>query len=382
MIQITNKNHCCGCSACAQICPKQCIAMMPDSEGFCYPKINETICVKCGLCEKVCPMLKSQNMQGQVHAWAAYCKEDKIRLASSSGGIFSLLAEEILEEGGVVFGAAFDGQMMVHHVAVESVRDLERLRGSKYLQSRIENSYADVKAYLAADRKVLFSGTACQIAGLLHFLGRPYEKLWTVDVLCHGVPTPTLWKNYLSEQNRAFKMPVRQISFRDKSQGWKKYQVAWKVEGGKIYRQPASRNSYMRLFLSNICLRPSCYDCHFKGFPRVSDLTLGDCWGVEQHSPEMDDDKGTSVVIVNTEKGNTLREKIASRCVWKEEKLDVLLPPTADSRKSVQPHPNRRRFFLLMVEDKPVSALLQLIRPSLKKRVQNKCKQILKYIKI
>lgn len=382
MIQITNKNHCCGCSACAQICPKQCIAMMPDSEGFCYPKINETICVKCGLCEKVCPMLKSQNMQGQVHAWAAYCKEDKIRLASSSGGIFSLLAEEILEEGGVVFGAAFDGQMMVHHVAVESVRDLERLRGSKYLQSRIENSYADVKAYLAADRKVLFSGTACQIAGLLHFLGRPYEKLWTVDVLCHGVPTPTLWKNYLSEQNRAFKMPVRQISFRDKSQGWKKYQVAWKVEGGKIYRQPASRNSYMRLFLSNICLRPSCYDCHFKGFPRVSDLTLGDCWGVEQHSPEMDDDKGTSVVIVNTEKGNTLREKIAGRCVWKEEKLDVLLPPTADSRKSVQPHPNRRRFFLLMVEDKPVSALLQLIRPSFKKRVQNKCKQILKYIKI
>ena len=382
MIQITNKNHCCGCSACAQICPKQCIAMMPDSEGFCYPKINETICVKCGLCEKVCPMLKSQNMQGQVHAWAAYCKEDKIRLASSSGGIFSLLAEEILEEGGVVFGAAFDGQMMVHHVAVESVRDLERLRGSKYLQSRIENSYADVKAYLAADRKVLFSGTACQIAGLLHFLGRPYEKLWTVDVLCHGVPTPTLWKNYLSEQNRAFKMPVRQISFRDKSQGWKKYQVAWKVEGGEIYRQPASRNPYMRLFLSNICLRPSCYDCHFKGFPRVSDLTLGDCWGVEQHSPEMDDDKGTSVVIVNTEKGNTLREKIAGRCVWKEEKLDVLLPPTADSRKSVQPHPNRRRFFLLMLEDKPVSALLQLIRPSLKKRIQNKCKQILKYIKI
>lgn len=382
MIQITNKNHCCGCSACAQICPKQCIAMMPDSEGFCYPKINETICVKCGLCEKVCPMLKSQNMQGQVHAWAAYCKEDKIRLASSSGGIFSLLAEEILEEGGVVFGAAFDGQMMVHHVAVESVRDLERLRGSKYLQSRIENSYADVKAYLAADRKVLFSGTACQIAGLLYFLGRPYEKLWTVDVLCHGVPTPTLWKNYLSEQNRAFKMPVGQISFRDKSQGWKKYQVAWKVEGGEIYRQPASRNPYMRLFLSNICLRPSCYDCHFKGFPRVSDLTLGDCWGVEQHSPEMDDDKGTSVVIVNTEKGNTLREKIAGRCVWKEEKLDVLLPPTADSRKSVQPHPNRRRFFLLMVEDKPVSALLQLIRPSFKKRVQNKCKQILKYIKI
>lgn len=382
MIQITNKNHCCGCSACAQICPKQCIAMMPDSEGFCYPKINETICVKCGLCEKVCPMLKSQNMQGQVHAWAAYCKEDKIRLASSSGGIFSLLAEEILEEGGVVFGAAFDGQMMVHHVAVESVRDLERLRGSKYLQSRIENSYADVKAYLAADRKVLFSGTACQIAGLLYFLGRPYEKLWTVDVLCHGVPTPTLWKNYLSEQNRAFKMPVRQISFRDKSQGWKKYQMAWKVEGGEIYRQPASRNPYMRLFLSNICLRPSCYDCHFKGFPRVSDLTLGDCWGVEQHSPEMDDDKGTSVVIVNTEKGNTLREKIAGRCVWKEEKLDVLLPPTADSRKSVQPHPNRRRFFLLMVEDKPVSALLQLIRPSFKKRVQNKCKQILKYIKI
>ena len=382
MIQITNKNHCCGCSACAQICPKQCIAMMPDSEGFCYPKINETICVKCGLCEKVCPMLKSQNMQGQVHAWAAYCKEDKIRLASSSGGIFSLLAEEILEEGGVVFGAAFDGQMMVHHVAVESVRDLERLRGSKYLQSRIENSYADVKAYLAADRKVLFSGTACQIAGLLHFLGRPYEKLWTVDVLCHGVPTPTLWKNYLSEQNRAFKMPVRQISFRDKSQGWKKYQMAWKVEGGEIYRQPASRNPYMRLFLSNICLRPSCYDCHFKGFPRVSDLTLGDCWGVEQHSPEMDDDKGTSVVIVNTEKGNTLREKIAGRCVWKEEKLDVLLPPTADSRKSVQPHPNRRRFFLLMVEDKPVSALLQLIRPSFKKRVQNKCTQILKYIKI
>lgn len=377
MIQITDKQACCGCGACAQVCPRHCISMTPDQEGFLYPAVNRAACVDCGLCEKVCPLGSRQEIQGQVRARAAFCKDDEIRLNSSSGGIFSLLAEEILQKGGVVFGAAFDSQMMVHHVAVESVCDLGQLRGSKYLQSRMGNSYQAAKAYLTAGRKVLFSGTACQIAGLKSYLGRPCENLWTVDVLCHGVPAPALWKKYLDEKSREYAVPVEQVSFRDKSEGWKEYRVTLQLRDGVICSQSVAQNPYMQLFLSNICLRPSCHACPFKGFPRVSDLTLGDCWDVEQYAPEMDDDRGTSVVIASTEKGEALWQKIAGRCVWKEEKLDVLLPPRADSRKPVQPHPHRKKFFAWMAQGKSVDELLRLLYPPLAVRVKNRVKRLL-----
>lgn len=307
MIENTEKRKCCGCSACVQACPKQCIEMKADDEGFLYPKVHEGDCINCGLCVRVCPIVKSNEKVGanndEVQAYSAYFNDEAIRLSSSSGGLFSAIAQHIIRENGVVFGAAFDDDFMVHHIAVDTMEGLAKLRGSKYTQSRIENTYQEAKQYLESGRPVLYSGTACQIAGLKSYLKKDYEQLLTIDVLCHGVPSPKVWEIYINEQGETHESKITKICFRDKSTGWKGYSVKLNFENGTEYSQVFNQDAFMRLFLSNVCLRPSCHDCLFKGFPRVSDITLGDCWGVEKHFPEMDDNKGTSVVIVNSQKG-------------------------------------------------------------------------------
>lgn len=350
MIRILDKGNCCGCSACAQSCPVQCIEMQADDEGFLYPQVDAHKCVNCGLCEKVCPVLNSGGAQPgadgeSVQAFAAYAREDNVRLASSSGGLFTLVARHIIGEQGVVFGAAFDGDFLVHHIGVDSLEGLAMLRGSKYTQSRIENTYHEAKQYLEMGRKVLYSGTACQIAGLKAFLRKDYDNLLTVDVLCHGVPSPSLWELYKKEQEDSCGSKIRDVRFRDKSTGWKQYSVALQFENGQAYSKVFRQDAFMRLFLANGCLRPSCHSCRFKGFPRVSDMTLGDCWGVGNHSPEMDDDRGTSVVIINSKKGENMKAMMLKECVWKEMELNTLLPVTADSRKSVAAHKNRAQIF-------------------------------------
>ena len=206
MIKIDKKQKCCGCSACVQVCPKQCIEMKEDSEGFWYPQVKRDVCVKCGLCEQVCPIIQEDShkysYEGIVSSYSAYSNKEEIRLASSSGGIFTILAEQIILDGGIVFGAAFDENYLVHHIAIDTIEGLSQLRGSKYLQSRIENTYIEAKKYLDSDCNVLFSGTACQIAGLKRFLRKEYENLLTVDVLCHGVPSQKVWKLYLDEKKK------------------------------------------------------------------------------------------------------------------------------------------------------------------------------------
>lgn len=298
--------------------------MERDNKGFLYPTVDETKCIDCGLCDKVCPMLNIPKAVEPVRAFVVQNNDSAIRAGSSSGGVFSALAEQTISKGGVVFGAAFDENWMVHHIAVQTSEGLGALRGSKYVQSTIGNAYVEAERELKAGRTVLFSGTPCQIAGLKSYLRTPYDNLVTVDVVCHGVPSPAVWKNYIKSiahpQGARGKNTVlsslndsRQISgvsFRDKRTGWQKYGFAVYSSDQRedensflpsnsklIHYSTVLSNIFMRGFLQNLYLRPSCYNCRFRCFQSGSDLTLADLWGVKRVAPQFDDDKGTSLVL-------------------------------------------------------------------------------------
>ena len=339
-----DKKECCGCTACLHVCPVQCIAMEEDEEGFLYPVIDEEKCIHCHQCENICPIQNIQNLNARTKTFVGYSRNEAIRKQSSSGGIFSVIAEWILQQNGVVFGAAFDENFDVHHISVETKEELIKLRGSKYVQSRLENAYPEVKQYLKMERKVLFTGTACQIAGLKKYLNQEYENLYTVDVLCHGVPSPKIWRMYLEEQRKQFHASAEKIEFRNKEYGWNNYSINIVFSNMQRYCVHFFEDKYMRLFLGNIDLRPSCYACHFKGVPRVSDMTIGDSWGIGKVMPDMDDDKGTSIILVHSSNGEKLFQAIRKKLITREAALDEILPPTADSRRSVEMHPNRKKY--------------------------------------
>ena len=365
MITIKNKADCCGCGACQQSCPKGCITLEPDSEGFLYPKVDEKACVNCGLCEKVCPILRKQKTPPEeVAAYAGYITDPEIREASSSGGLFSVLAQEILRRDGVIAGAAFDDDFSVRHILIEKDEQMHRLRGSKYVQSRMEDTYIQIRTLLKQGRAVLFTGVACQVAGLKAFVGRDYDNLYTVDVLCHGVPSPQVWKQYLVQQQHCYGADIQGASFRHKRRGWKSFSMVLDFDNQKQYHETLNEDAYMRLFLANICLRPSCHSCRFKDFPRQSDLTIGDAWGIEKHIPELDDDRGTSVVLINSEKGRGLWDAVAGKLVFRSGSMDVLLPKDSDSRRSVRPHSNRTRFFTALNRGDSLEQLVKLTRKS------------------
>lgn len=332
MINIQDKSKCCGCSACVQRCPKNCISLQEDSEGFLYPHVDEGICVDCGLCEKVCPVLNQSQPRQPLEVYAAKNPNEEIRMKSSSGGIFTLLAEKTIQEGGVVFGAKFDENWEVVHGYTETVDGLEAFRGSKYVQSCIGESYREAERFLREGRKVLFSGTPCQVAGLRLYLRKEYSNLLLVDFVCHGVPSPMIWRDYLKETIRPLgvvgknmvsssslkDMPViTGIPFRDKRNGWKKYGfavhgksaskadqnlVSPSVEDDTLFYESHRENLYMEGFLKNLYLRPSCYACPAKAGKSGSDYTLADLWGAKQIVGEWDDDKGLSACLVFDDK--------------------------------------------------------------------------------
>lgn len=266
-------------------------------------------------------------------------------MKSSSGGIFTLIAELIIDKGGAVFGAAFDGDFNVHHISVEAKSDLYKLRGSKYLQSTIGNAYKEAEKALNDDRYVLFTGTPCQIDGLLHYLKRDYEKLYTQDMICHGVPSPKLWQTYLKYQIFALGGDLNRESlpaFRRKDEGWKRYSVSLRFTCDTEYRQTLDKDLYMRAFISNICLRPSCYSCHSKSLNRNSDITLADFWGIENIMPEMFDDKGTSLIFVNTEKGKVLFDAIGSNIEFQKTDIQKAARNNSSAYKSPYRPINRK----------------------------------------
>lgn len=300
MINIQNKQDCCGCHACASICAKHCVTMLSDEEGFLYPVVDKDACIDCGLCERVCPVINQSEPRKPLKVYAAKNKNEEIRRQSSSGGIFTLLAAKVIAEDGIVFGARFDEEWNVIHSCTDTVEGIAAFRGSKYVQSTIGDTYREAKDFLKQGRKVLFSGTPCQIAGLKKYLRKDYANLLTVDVVCHGVPSPLVWNDYIS--SIAPISDISNVNLKDKRTGWKGYSVTIEY-GNNVFTEVAKTNKYMLSFIRNYTLRPSCFNCPAKEGKSGSDITLADYWGVQHLIPSMDDNKGTSFVCYNTEKG-------------------------------------------------------------------------------
>lgn len=345
MLDIIDKVNCIGCHACFSVCPKQCISMQTDGEGFLYPKIDKKICIECGLCEKVCPILSSIQVFTEPKAYAVVNKNLEQRMHSSSGGIFILLAEYVISKKGVVFGAKFDAEFQVVHDYAETLEDILEFRGSKYVQSRIGNTYIKAKEFLERGREVLFTGTPCQIAGLRAYLGKTYANLLTADVICHGSPSPEVWRKYVEYRENIAGASTQQMLFRYKKYGWKAYAVLFQYSNSTVYEKMMRKDLYMHGFLKNIYLRPSCYDCKFKGERRFGDITLGDFWGIQNVLPEMDDDKGTSLVLINSEKGKKVFDTIEEFIIYKEVPVEVMIKYNSAAVKSVERSSRREAFF-------------------------------------
>jgi len=308
MIELCSRDACTGCGACQNICPKACIEMVEDEEGFLFPSINHNKCISCNLCREVCPIL-SKNMVNYQHeinpkTFACWINDDAIRLRSSSGGIFSAIAINVLKKSGVVFGAAFDENMSLNHIAVEKIEDLEKLRRSKYIQSKIGNTLKQARDFLDSGRLVFFVGTPCQIAGLNQFLKKDYKNLITADFICHGVPSPGVFSEYVKYLESIEGDRLIDINFRDKRKGWSSgFFVKAKFKNGKTQNLSGYRNSFIYGFSKNYFLRKSCYDCKFKAMPRQADITLGDFWGI-QNEYHKESFKGISCLLINSKKGN------------------------------------------------------------------------------
>lgn len=371
MLRQYSKKDCCGCSACAEICPKHCIQMEADSEGFVYPNMLEG-CISCGLCLKVCPYLSPKNEKRPKYVYAAYNIDGTIREKSSSGGIFFILAQKVILEKGVVFGVRFDKEWNAIFDYAENIVDVYPFLGSKYVQAKVGEAYKNVRGFLEQNRLVLFPGTSCQVAGLKAFLRKDYNNLVTVDVVCHGVPSPKVWKKYITQLKESNKQDLKYINFRFKKTGWKNFSFSYK-SGSKSVYTPFWNNIYMKAFLSDIILRPSCYHCNFKQGKSDSDITIGDYWGIQYIKPKMDDDKGTSIILVNTQKG----EKILN---FGEMKVSMTSYEESYSMNpalvvSVVEPTLRTIFFSRFCEDVNVMKLMEsLMKQSLGERIKCKIK--------
>lgn len=350
-----NRADCSGCEACANICPKNAIKMTRDAEGFAYPKINPDLCIKCGRCDATCPALnfKAKKVDAFPPTFAAIYPDDKILRHSSSGGAFTALSEIILRDGGIVFGAGFDKNWRVVHTSAKTLDELENLRGSKYTQSKIGGVYRQVKDALK-DKKVLFSGTPCQCAGLKHFLGGDNENLLTVEIICHGTPSPALWENYIDMLGYAHE--IKHVNFRSKRKGWgSNFEVNYSDRG--YYISQNGKNLYGKLFLNSLSERPSCQSCKFKIPNGQADLTLGDAWGIKDFAPEMFDNRGVSVVFIHTAKGKAFFEQSNLKTQQIpfvdaiKKNPHVISPTLADSR--------REKFFADLASSKDWFAVME-----------------------
>lgn len=399
MIEIRQKEKCCGCTACVQRCPQHCISLQEDSEGFLYPHVNIEQCISCGICENVCPVLNQAEARIPLKVYAAKNNNEQELLMSSSGGLFIVFAKKIIQDGGVVFGARFDENWNVFHSYADTEEGLIDFIGSKYVQSRIGDSYAEARTFLKSGRKVLFTGTSCQIAGLHSFLGHDYDNLLTIDVICHGVPSPLVWKRYLTDitnnvinlksVSRTTDSPIKSISFRDKHTGWKNYSFVLSfsesqssdITSNGTLSHTFGKDPFMHLFLSNATLRPSCYHCPSKNGRSKSDLTIADFWGIEGVHPVFDDNKGVGLLIVNTEKG---------QCAIDNKSISLLETTLSDATRcnpsyyhSVsKPWERRLCFWLINQTNWSINDIAQLFQRIssihiIKNRIKSKIRRIL-----
>lgn len=318
MIEIKRKEECCGCNACANICPHKCIKMREDEEGFLYPYVDKTVCVDCKLCEKVCPVLNYSVPPVNIKQKAVIVqhKDKDICSQSTSGGAFTGIAEYVINNGGVVFGAEMDDNFRIHHVSVDTVYDLSKFRNSKYVQSNTLDTYKSVKELLDRNRLVCYSGTPCQIEGLLHYLRKDYENLILVDVVCRAAPSPGVWRKYKNHLDIKCGT-IENVRFRDKSLGYQYSTMAVKNKDGKIFRNGSESDPWLRMFLSGMIIRPSCTKCQFRNRYRRSDFTVWDCFDVYNYDKKFDEKAGSTRVLIHTSKAEKIFSEIQNNYNFK-----------------------------------------------------------------
>ena len=325
MIRITDKSKCSGCTACHVVCPHGAIHMKPDIMGFLYPEVDMTRCTDCGLCDKVCVFYRQMPRNKEPLAKAARNLDVESLMGSRSGAVFPLLAAEIIGAGGIVYGAAFDDDFRVVHKRAETMEEADSFRGSKYVQSYMADMFKKVRKDLWEGHTVLFSGTPCQVHGLSSYIpDKLKDKLLLVDIVCHGVPSPYVWRDYLEYQRNRLGASISEVSFRDKkSYGWAAHKETYRV-AGELYTD----TSFTHLFAKDIMLRPSCYACPYAGVHRQSDITLADFWGWQKSVPDINtDDRGVSLVLINSEKGSEMIERCSHALDIRNVELKDCLQP-------------------------------------------------------
>lgn len=356
---------CIGCSACLNACSFNAITMRERGDTFLYPEINESNCTQCMACEKACPAIKEKQFDRLENpvCYAAWNDKDEIRMDSSSGGVFTSLAKKIIENQGYVYGTAFDEELKLSHEECSSSDDLERLRGSKYFQSKIGLVFSQIKRNLKDGKQVLFVGTPCQVAGLNTFLKKDYENLITCDFVCHGIASAKIFESYIEDIERENQSKVKSFHFRRKKEGWKDFNVDISYESGLRVETPFLQNPFMKGFLADIYLRPSCYQCKYSRLPRVADITLADFWGIWNCMPEIYDKKGVSAVTLNSPKGIELYSQVENLKSI-ETKLDLIIDGNPSLNSSVTlPRKKRKLFYKLYRSDMAFHAIINTCLP-------------------
>jgi NAD-dependent dihydropyrimidine dehydrogenase PreA subunit len=347
VISIKNKIECCGCTACVNICPKKCIYMIEDEEGFLYPQADRLICVECGMCEKVCPILNKEEEEenpNQIGAIVAH-KDLTIRKQSTSGGAFTALAEYIISNNGVVFGVEMNEQYFVRHIEIDKVEEIRKFRNSKYVQSDLGHTYSKIKEYLDNGKFVCFSGTPCQIEGLRHFLRKEYGNLILVDVMCRAVPSPGVWRKYV-QWLESINSKLEAVRFRDKALGYQFSTMVTTYKNGNVIRNGIESDAWLRMFFSGMIIRPSCTDCKFRRRYRNSDFTIWDCFNVSDLSKKFDEKLGATRILIHTEKGKHLFHEISGSYDLEMVSPDILVKGLTELSHSPQEHKYKKDFFL------------------------------------
>lgn len=351
VINITDKTQCNGCCACVDVCPHKAISLEVDIEGFWYPKINVDTCVKCGLCVKVCPELQIKHIKKNDYpkpkkVYAAINKNLKVRWDSTSGGAFSALADEMYSRGGYVSGAMYNEDFSVSNFISNDKKDLSKLRSSKYLQSKAEGLFIKIQSLLRKGEEVLACGTPCQMAALRSFLRKDYANLLIVDFICRGVNSPKVYRSYLDSLEAKYGGKVVYVKAKNKELGWRNLTRKVTFDNGQSYYGIGMDDDFRRGYHTNVYCRPSCYSCKYKGFPRIADITIGDYWGIEKVDKNLDNNIGTSVVLVNSKKGEVFFEKVQDKMECLETPLGKVLPGNIALRESInEPTIDRASFF-------------------------------------